>query len=81
MKCPNCGETENFEFNITTVNRSGVVDGRLNGHDITPIAYMYCVGCSETLKIVHTDDIVAYLNYNMDFSDFVDMFDKSDRIM
>lgn len=57
MQCPNCDGTD-FRWYIS----NDVVDGRLRMHDIQVIAYLACEECSETLQIIHEDEINKRLN-------------------
>ena len=61
MLCPNCGST-NVKWNSGTKNYSTVVDGRLQMHDVSPIFYLACEDCSETLKILSGDEVAEIIN-------------------
>jgi len=53
-KCKECGSDDTI-WHCGKENNSGVVDGRLTMHDVTPIFYLGCEACSSTLKIISGD--------------------------
>jgi hypothetical protein len=61
QRCPNCGATE-LEWGSAVQTRSGILDGRLNVNELTPVFYLGCKGCSETIATLSGDDVAEILN-------------------
>ena len=57
-KCQACGG-DNLEWNLININNSGVVNGRLSINDITPIFFLSCLYCSETLETLNPEQIIS----------------------
>lgn len=52
--CQNCGSNE-YEWQATIVNGSGIQNGLLGVHDLHIVFYQYCVDCGETLQCLRAD--------------------------
>lgn len=64
MKCKNCG-TDGSTWIVSTrisTGAIGIPDGRFKMNDIVPIAFLACNYCSETLKVIESEEIEAILN-------------------
>lgn len=60
-KCKECGGSELAWF--ASLRNSGTAqDGRLRLHEVQPIFVLGCEECSETLMVVHGDEIAGILN-------------------
>lgn len=60
-ECRECGNEELTWF-ASVYNTGGCVNGRLRLHEVAPIFYLGCECCSETMLVVHADEIAALLN-------------------
>jgi hypothetical protein len=60
-ECRECGDEE-LKWFAGVQNVGGCVDGRLRLHEVQPIFYLGCECCSETMLVVHADEIAALLN-------------------
>ena len=59
--CRECGN-EDLTWFSGVENTGGCQDGRLRLHEVRPIFYLGCECCSETMLIVHADEIADILN-------------------
>lgn len=58
--CPACAESKKLSWSTHPRNKSGgVVNGRLNLHDVETIFYLACDYCSETVISRVDPDVVA----------------------
>jgi len=58
--CTECGSND-LVWHCSLDNRSGIVDGRLRMHDVTPMFYLGCEYCSETLQTISGDQVAEQL--------------------
>lgn len=61
LVCPNCGGTTHRWF-VSCRGPNDVQDGRIRLSEISAIAYLGCEECSETLKIIDSEEIEERLN-------------------
>lgn len=59
--CNECGSTD-LTWQISIVNRSNVMQGRLNTNDVECIFSLGCDQCSETLATVSADKVASLMN-------------------
>lgn len=59
--CKECGSTD-LTWQISIVNRSNVMQGRLNTNDVECIFALGCDQCSETLATVSADKVAGMMN-------------------
>jgi hypothetical protein len=61
-RCTNkaCESTE-LSWTLGTRVASGIADGRLSGHDVTPLLVLGCDECSETIATIDGDRLVNQL--------------------
>lgn len=59
--CKVCGSNK-LTWQTSIVNRSTVVQGRLNTGDVECIFFLGCDHCSETLATVSADKVVGLIN-------------------
>lgn len=55
MTCKNCG-SDDLKWFIGTKGPSDVVDGRIRMSEVSAIAYLACEECSETIRVVRSED-------------------------
>ena len=60
-ECKECGSTE-LTWHTSIVNRSNVVQGRLNTSDVECLFVLGCDHCSETLAMVGADKVAGLMN-------------------
>ena len=60
MKCPEC-KAESLSWEIRK-SSSGLVNGRLNTHEVRVSFVLGCEYCSETIKVVSSDDLLGFIN-------------------
>lgn len=60
-ECSNCEGTD-LRWHVGCRGPSHVVDGRIRMSEVSPIAYLACEECSETLAIIQEDEINEKLN-------------------
>jgi hypothetical protein len=60
-KCENCGGSD-LQWYVSTVGPRDVQDGRIRMSEVSPIAYLACEECSETIQIIQEDEINRMLN-------------------
>lgn len=56
-KCPNCGSTNLSSPQISLVNTGPAIDGRLRMNEIVPRFVVGCNDCSETIAVLHEDQV------------------------
>ena len=62
MKCPNCGNDEEFTWGYSRVAPGGIAIGRLTVNDVSTEFYLGCDICSETVVIKTADEVAEILN-------------------
>ena len=60
--CPNCS-SEILQWHVGTRGPMDVPDGRIRMNEVSPIAYLACEECSETIRIIEEDEINEMLNW------------------
>lgn len=55
-KCTECGD-ESLSITPTAINHSGVVDGRLQMHDISVVFVVGCDNCSHTVGVLNEGSV------------------------
>lgn len=61
ISCPNCGSHKS-SWGCTTRNAGSATDGRLRLSEVVVLFYLGCNDCSETIKILTSDEVVALMN-------------------
>lgn len=59
--CKECGSNA-LTWQTSIINRSNVMQGRLNTSDVECIFFLGCDKCSETLATVSADKVVGAMN-------------------
>jgi len=59
--CPNCG-SEHIKWHSTVNAIRDVLDGSLRSNELTPVFYLGCDTCSETIATLSGDDVAEILN-------------------
>lgn len=59
--CKECGSTH-LTWQTSIVNRSSVLQGRLNTRDVECLFFLGCDHCSETLAMVSADKVASLMN-------------------
>lgn len=59
--CKECGSTA-LTWQTSIINRSNVMQGRLNTNEVECIFFLGCDECSETLATVSADKVASALN-------------------
>lgn len=59
--CKHCGGTH-LTWQTSIVNRSNVVQGRLNTNDVQCVFFLGCDSCSETLAMISAEKMAVQMN-------------------
>lgn len=60
-ECRNCKGTM-LRWYVGTKGPNDVTDGRIRTSEVNAIAYLGCEECSETLRVIDSDEIETMLN-------------------
>ena len=61
ITCPSCKTSKGVGWHSAIETPNEIVDGCFRSHDIKPIFFAACEYCSETIKIVNSDEIAFML--------------------
>ena len=60
IECPKC-HADSLEWHSTVVVTGGVAQGNLTSNDATPLFFLGCGSCSETITTIRGDDLAFML--------------------
>lgn len=60
-ECPECDSPE-LRWHAGVKNVGGVQDGRIRMSGVTPIFFLGCEFCGETVKVISGNEVAEFLN-------------------